>query len=108
MSEKITPIVIAQIAEFGCSELAAKLQPETGIGAQFEPAASFNGFAHMPNPCASAVNALITGGLAGCGMEVARRTVDITFNAVGIKVSQAERDRFAFVLDAGFVAVDME
>jgi len=99
--------LIDQLNAYGCTELAASLQPETGIGPQFEPAGSLNGY-HLSNPYTGAINALITGGLAGCGMEVARRAVDITFNAVGVEIKQAERDRFAYVLNQDLIDFDLE
>jgi len=83
--------------------VTAILRPDRGIGPQSELATSRNGYYSLSNPCADAVKALINGGLTGYGMEFARRTVDITFNAVGAEVSQVEKDRLAYLLDAGFL-----
>lgn len=99
---EISPSLIDQLNEYGCPELAANLQSGVGIGLQFEPAGSLNGY-HLPNRYAEAVNALIDGGIAGRGIETARRTVDIVFNAVGVEVDQLERDRLAYLLDEDLI-----
>jgi hypothetical protein len=100
-------LLIQQLESYGCPELAANLRLGMRIGLQFEPAGSLDGY-HLSNPFARAVNALITGGLDGCGMEVAHRTVDITFKAVGVEVSQAERDQFASLLNTGLLDASPE
>jgi len=92
--------VIQRLEERGCTHLAAKLHQDRGIGRQFEPAGSLNGF-QVHNPHRHVLSALITGGLKGAGVEQVRRTVDIAFRSAGLTIRQSERDILAHMLVKG-------
>jgi hypothetical protein len=100
MSKRRASRIIQRLERRGCTHLAERLHKDRGIGRQFEPAGSLNGF-RIHNPHRRALSALITGGLEGAGVEQARRTVDIVFRSTGAAIRQSERDILAHMLVKG-------
>jgi len=98
---KKSPIV-QRIEEHGCTDLAAKLTKRQGIGFQVGLRATLNG-RRSQNPYRQTVARLVAGNLQGRGFEYVRRSVDHTCTVCRANIRPAERDKLAYLLDAGLL-----